>query len=411
MWWLLGAGALLRGALVWWPRTVDDDTDVYLELGRNLLRHGTYGFMDDGVVSPALFRLPGYPIFLGLLGGRMPLVFTVQSAVDLLGCLLLGLTVRRFCGARAGLWTVGLGATCVFTATYAAIGMTECLSVFAVVLGVWGLGRWVEGDGGLWAVSVACGLAMVLRPDGVLLTLAMGFGVIWYGRSRWRQGLVAVALGCLPLVPWAVRNEVTFHVFQPLAPRHVNDPGERVNVGFYRWLRTWAVDYETTANVFWKVGTDRILMSDVRCEPDCAETARLIAEYNVRKDLTQELDDRFGALAARRIAARPVRYYVWVPVLRVLDMWGRPRTDGWGLPARWDGSWGSVLLGVLGLGYLVVGARRMPLVGVALVYVGLRCLLLGGVENPEMRYTLEGWPFLLMGAGVWLGRVGVRYRQ
>jgi hypothetical protein len=37
---------------------------------------------------------------------------------------------------------------------------------------------------------------------------------------------------------WTLRNWIQFRVFQPLAPRYLNDPGERYNAGFYRWLRT-----------------------------------------------------------------------------------------------------------------------------------------------------------------------------
>ena len=40
---LLAVGALLRALLLYFPRSGDDDTDVYAELGRNLLHHGTYG--------------------------------------------------------------------------------------------------------------------------------------------------------------------------------------------------------------------------------------------------------------------------------------------------------------------------------------------------------------------------------
>ena len=83
---LLAVGALLRALLLYFPRSGDDDTEVYAELGRNLLHHGTYGMFADGVLSPSLFRLPGYPLFFALLGGKVWLVLLVQCAVDLLGC-------------------------------------------------------------------------------------------------------------------------------------------------------------------------------------------------------------------------------------------------------------------------------------------------------------------------------------
>ncbi len=437
VWLWLGVGAALRAALIYFPRPLDDDTDVYAELGRNLLHHGTYGIFADSDLPPSLFRLPGYPLFLALLGEKMHLILAVQTALDLLACMLLGWVVSRYVSERAGLWTVGLSATCLFPSIYAASAMTECLSTFAVAGAIWAMGMLLlRGDAfelrGAWRrllpLAGFAGLAMLLRPDGALVTMAVAAALAWYGAKRagWRRavGISALfgCLACVPLVPWTIRNAVTFHVFQPLAPRHVNDPGERVNLGFYRWLRTWSVEYETTGNVYWKFGEGEISMANVSprafdSHAERAETARLIAAYNVRKDVDPSLDDEFGALADRRIAANPLRYYVWLPVLRIVDMLMRPRVDGTYIPATLrraaENPWmaaGWIGLGALNLFY--VGAamagvlrRRVPLLLLLGLYVTLRFLLLGGIENPEPRYTLELYPVLLVCAGCWLGGI------
>jgi hypothetical protein len=438
VWGLLAAGAALRAALIYFPRPGDDDTDVYAELGRNLLHHGTYGWMDDGVVSPSLFRLPGYPIVLGFMGEKIPLVLAFQAGVDLLGCVLLGLFVRKYVSERAGLWTFGLGATCFFTAVYAASAMTESLSVFAVAAAIWALGELLLREdafevGGAWRrllpLAGTAALAMLLRPDGALVTISVAGALVWYGVKRvgWRKAVTTSALfgvlACLPLVPWTVRNAVDFHVFQPLAPRHVNDPGERVNLGFYRWLRTWSIEFETTGTVYWRAGSETIAMQDISSRAfdspqQRAETEALIARYNERKDFDPELDDAFGALAAERVRAHPLRYYVELPVLRVLDMMLRPRVDGTYLPAAWSRVRGEpgFETAVLGLGLLnlfyagaavagVFEARRrgLPLAMFMATYVVLRCLMLGTMENPEPRYTLEMYPVVLVCAGAWLG--------
>ena len=434
LWTLLGAGALLRAALVYLPRPVDDDTDVYAELGRNLLHHGTYGMMSDGEVSPSLFRLPGYPLVLGLLGGNISLVLMAQSVVDLLACVLLALFVRRYVSERAGWWTLGLSATCLFTAIYAATAMTESLSVFAVAAAIWALGKWLLAEDAfgprrrfrrLLPLAGCAGLAMLLRPDGALLTIAIALALLWYGvkRAGWRQAIATTAvfgvLAATPLVPWTVRNAVTFHLFQPLAPRHVNDPGERVNLGFYRWLRTWSVEYETTGTVYWRVGTEPILMQDIPprafdSPAQQAETASLIARYNLRHDVDQPLDDAFAALAAERIKAHPVRYFVWLPMLRVADMMMRPRVDATDVPSNWTlvrarplllaAAITLALLNLFYVGAALAGVlgRRVPLAMFLGTYVLLRCLLLGTMENPEPRYTLELYPMVLVCAGVFL---------
>jgi hypothetical protein len=435
---LLTLGLLLRALLVYLPRKPDDDTDVYAELGRNLLHRGTYGMMEDGDLSPSLFRLPGYPLILGLLGEHLVLVQMLQIVLDLFSCLLLGLLVRRHCGERAGLCTLGLSATCLFTAIYSAVGMTESLTVSAIAIALWAMGAILTDQDSfagsrlkrLGPLAAACAAAMLLRPDGALLTLAAAFSLLAAGiqRAGWRRAFASVTLFCglaaLPLVPWTVRNAVTFHVFQPLAPRHVNDPGERVNTGFYDWLRTWSWDFASTGAVFWKVSTEPLALSDIPAlafdsPAQKAATAALLNRYNVRHDLDPSIDDGFEALAQQRIQANPLRYFCWLPALRVLDMTFRPRVDATWLPADWPRLKASPVLlaeaaamtllnlfyfAAAGAGALSASTRRLLPAGLFMgSYILLRCLLLGTIENPEPRYTIEFFPITFVCAGVWLG--------
>src|SRR5580692_3541325 len=68
LWWIaLAAGLLLRLWFLRHPMPSDDDTDVYAELAKNLFHHGIYGLQVGGVIVPKLIRLPGYPLFLGLI--------------------------------------------------------------------------------------------------------------------------------------------------------------------------------------------------------------------------------------------------------------------------------------------------------------------------------------------------------
>jgi len=432
----LAAGAILRAILIAFPRSKDDDTDVYLELGRNLLHHGTYGFMgDDNVVSPALFRLPGYPIFLATLGGHTILVEIVQSLLELAGCLMLGLFLRRYVSPRAGLAAIALSATCFFTADYAACALTESLSIFAVAAAIYTLGELLAQPNAfampgwpsrLLPVAATAMFAMLVRPDGAILTISLATALFLYGVRR--TGLIPALrtvflfglLAAIPLVPWAIRNAVTFHVFQPLAPRTPDDPGERVNHGFYRWLRTWSVDFETTGLVFWKVGTETISLNDFPArafdsEAQRAQTADLFLAYNAKKDVDQPLDDRFAALAAERIRTHPLRYYLWVPALRIADMWLRPRTEGLDIAMSWwkwhdhpAQSAAAIALALLNLFYIfaaIVGAFRKPPLAIFLAtYLILRCLLLGTMENSEPRYTLEAYPIILVLAALCFAR-------
>lgn len=442
---------LLRLILIAFPRPTDDDTGVYLELGHNLLHRGIYGIADGDSLSPSLFRLPGYPLILAgieqifariLPNAWMNVVFAVQAAADLAGGVLLAAFARRHLSDRAAEVVLALAMLCPFTAAYTGIAMTECLSIFAIALGVYAAGRALNaaqsGRSELWAVALAglaAALAMLLRPDGVLLFAALAGGLFWYTVRGFandhgvRRGLYAGAasaalfslVALAPLAPWTWRNWTDFYVFEPLAPRHVNDPGEPVNLGFYRWLRTWSVEYVSTGNVFWCVGTENIDLSDLPARafdsPQQREQTRLLLdEYNRTNSISPELDGRFAALAAARIRSHPLRYYLMVPFLRVADMFLRPRTWAFNLDIYWW-RWGehpgetasAVLLGLINLGYVGLALwgflrGRVPWPWMLGGYLVLRCLLLAAMENPEPRYTMECFPILIVAAAAALGR-------
>jgi hypothetical protein len=425
MWVWLGAGLLLRFVLIYFPRTLDDDTAVYLELGRNLFHHGIYGIVaEDGTLAPALFRLPGYPIFLALLGGKLFLAELVQAGFDLLGCWLLSVAVARELGERAGEWALALGALCLFTAAYAATALTESLSIFAVCWGIYAFSGWRRRPGfpAVLQMAGAAALAMLLRPDGALLTAALLAGMVAAAfrspatRRLLREAAVFCALACLPLAVWAARNERTFHVFQPLAPRHVNDPGERVNLGFYRWLRTWSAEFVSTGNVFWSAGSQPLSLDDLPSRAFDSprqrdETAELFDIYNAQQDnLDAALDARFDALAEERIHAHPLRYYLIVPLARIADMLLRPRTETYHMDSFWwhfdehpRQSSVALALGLINLAYVLAAViaalrGRIPFAVVLGSYFAMRCLVLGTLENPEQRYSLALYPVLIVAA-------------
>ena len=127
--------------------------------------------------------------------------------------------------------------------------------------------------------------------------------------------------------------------------------------------------------------------------------------------MTPELDARFGALAAARIHAAPLRYYLWLPSLRIADMWLRPRTELLPSDPRWwefndDPVWltVSIVFGFINLAYVAAAAaglwrsRYSVGVGLLIMVVALRSLFLGTLENPEPRYTLECYPVVIVAA-------------
>jgi hypothetical protein len=232
---------------------------------------------------------------------------------------------------------------------------------------------------------------------------------------------VILAVGAFaPLVPWTLRNLHAMHRFEPLAPRYANDSDELLMPGFNRWTKTWLADYTSVEEIYWKVPGDDI---DVKRLPqrafDSAQqretTEQLFADYNQDREVTPELDARFAALAAARVHAAPLRYYIWLPTLRIADMWLRPRTELLPSDPRWwefndDPTWltVSIVFGLINLAYVVAaGAGLWRLrnsfgAGLVLVFLALRSLFLGTLENPEPRYTLECYPVVIVAAAVFL---------
>jgi hypothetical protein len=109
----------------------------------------------------------------------------------------------------------------------------------------------------------------------------------------------------------------------------------------------------------------------------------------------------------------PIRYYVWLPTLRIVDMWLRPRTELCPSDPRWwefndDGRWLAVSLGfgVINLLYVVLSAaglmRSHAIFGIGLfvLFLLLHSAFLGTLENPEPRYTLECYPAVIVLASV-----------
>jgi 4-amino-4-deoxy-L-arabinose transferase-like glycosyltransferase len=447
----LVAGAVLRAVFVHFHARFVGDALTYGDLAHNMLFHHIFGFTDDRV-RPTLIRLPGYPAFLAACfrvfgDANFPAVLWVQVVVDLLSCALLGVLAGRLMGRRAGLAAVWLAALCPFTANYAAAVLTETLSLFCVVLAMFGLERWSAAwrageRGTAWAsvTGAALAYAVLLRPDQGLLAAAVVPAMAWVGlgsssgRRRWVAGLrpaaIASVIVVLPLLAWGVRNKHTMHVFQPLAPRYANEPGELVLFGFQRWYRTWAIDFKSTVDVYWNYDGDVLRLEDLPPRAfdnpeEMAATSALYAQYNVQATVTPAIDAGFGRLADERAKAHPLRFYVLLPLARDLNMWLRPRTELMKMPVAWwdvrahpKRSLAAMAYAGLNAVYLALGCAGLwmwgrrgwsgnrPLVAAMVAFVALRFVLLLTLDNSEPRYTLECFPVVILLAGVGLSLWG-----
>ena len=415
---------------------VNGDSLIYGGIAKNLLLHGSYALgPQNGQMSPTLIRLPGYPLLLAACFRffGMENYFSaccVGIALDLAGCLLLAAFARRIVpqpyktGAAAV--TLWLAALCPFTASYTAFPLTETPTLFMLAVALWSMACFRDHPG--WKNAIVftfsvCGAAL-LRPDGALVAVALAPALV-VGLPRGaiapaRLRVIActcILLALAPFAIWAGRNWRTFHVFEPLAPRLAVDPGEDPNLGWERWVKTWCLDYISTYEIYWNVPGDSLDVNELPARAfdspaQFAETADLARDYNNDgMDLTPALDARFARLAAERIAAHPLRYYLWLPLGRVADMWLRPRVENLPIDLDWwvyahhnaetRFSWGCAALNAFYLLLAIAGLCLRPRFWLAmLAYMLLRSAMLLTVSAPEARYTLECFPMMLALGGV-----------
>lgn len=431
---VLAAGAGLRLWTIHAHPQVQGDSLVYGDIATNWLTHGIYGHSvghPSGIttVEPTLVRIPGYPAFLALCFAIFGManyraVLYLQGIIDLGACLLVAGLAAKICGRRAGQIALLLAALCPFTANYVAAPLTETLSIFCVALGFRALAEILDGPRLHWIALLvfSWSYAALLRPDGALLAVVLWVALIVYGRHSvgfapaLRLAVAAALLSLLPFAAWTARNWRTFHVFEPLAPRYANDPGEFAAPGFVRWVKTWAADFTSTSEIYWNGNSDVIDPGNLPTRAidnarQYAETQRILQQYNAITTLTPEIDADFGQLAQERIQEHPLRYYVTLPLLRLSDMWFRPRVETLNVSLRW---WQyaqhpaetrvAIFYGALNLAYLLaafLGVLRWPrMAGSMVALILLRSLLLATVEAPETRYTLECFPLVFILAAV-----------
>jgi hypothetical protein len=459
----LVAGLCLRLFFILKYPANSGDTVLYEQIAANWLQHHAYAMNVHDQVTPVDMRMPGYPTFLALIyaitqsfGEAARLwVMLAQVVADLLTCLLTaGLAALLVLIANerarpgrvfaAALW---LAALCPFTANYTAVPLTEVFATFFTTAALlplcllvtraqnrgWRLveRHWAFGTDywrlAAWA-ALLVGVCTLFRPEAPLLLLAswLVLGAILVAQresGRWlRTVALMVALCAVPLVPWTIRNAITLHEFQPLAPKNSNLPGELVPYGFMSWEKTWLYRFRDVYLVPWKLNDEPIEVDEIpqRAFDSPAEKERvamILDPYNNDLTLTPEEDAAFAHLARERTARHRLRTYLWLPVGRGITMWFTPRIEllpfsgtVFPLARSWedDPIDQSVTVGLflLNIAYItlalwgaVVLWRRAPAVRVAIAllatFILVRTAFLTTLETPEPRYVLMCYPALV----------------
>jgi len=499
----LAAGLCLRLCFVLKVPADSGDTALYEEIAATWLKRHLYAIDMHGALAPVDVRMPGYPAFLAFiyaLTGRTGeaarlWVMLAQIAMDLCSCLVIaGLAAALFLLVDKGgplklesvkrvftaaLW---LAALCPFTANYTAVLLTETIAIFWTTVAILFLigvaansndvlfptpfaqdvpksgprweGPWSRSaiphpeDFRYFALSagLAAGVGTLFRPETPLLLFAAwipyAFLLLRHAKAKHLLRIILfTALGCVvPLLPWAIRNAVTFHEGQFLTPKYSTLPGEIVPRGLMAWESTWLFRVKDCYLVPWKINEEAIDVDTIPARAfDSPEekqrVAAILKPYNDELTLTQEEDDAFAQLARERAARHPFRTYLWIPAARAVVIWFSPRIellpisgDVFPLAQKFDTDPAdqafTILLFLLNIAYVVLalcGAIKLwrspgsadrpigvsPAAGAAkwsgarpalvflLLFLLLRTAFLTTLETPEPRYVLVCFPILI----------------
>ena len=453
------------------------DGPLYEQIAVNLLEGHGYSTETEEPYRPTLVRMPGYPAVLAatfaLSGkGNAAAVHAVQAVADtgtcwaaaLLCVLWAPVSWDRERRRLASLSAFALLAICPFTMVYAGTLLTETWALFfgtlCVLAGSWALKAEGQGLTRWTATGLLGGAACLFRPDSGLLLAALGtalagadmaevYGAMrsagaggrpaaaQAGRMILRGAVLSLAFAAV-LAPWAVRNALTFGVFQPLSPAAASMPGEFVPYGYGAWVKTWLTEPKYIELFVWPVDERPMdpsgLPSGATDSPKERERVLALFEaYNHGEQrpeaggairvpvpqMTPPLDAEFGALARQRAQAHPLRCFVLLPARRAWALWFDTHSvyypfDGDLFPLSGLSAKGGEVI-FLPLFYLttwiytalaLVGALvlwRSPGSGrwavlLALLFIP-RLLFMAGLANPEPRYMVEMFPFVAAAGG------------
>lgn len=446
--------------IVRFPVSDAGDSPFYIDLAWNWLKHGVYGLVVNGHLTPVDMRAPGYPAFLVAIfaiGGKSEFsVMFAQAGLDLLTCFAIALIAARVtppaARRRAAIAALWLAALCPFTANYTAAVLAETLAIFLTAVATLvlletelcasassanadrakaSLRPWLLG-------GIVVGLGTLVRPEAPVLLLAAGAVLVmkWRRPANWPRLLRAttlMAIGMiLPLAPWAARNWRTLHKVQFLAPRYGVLPGELSPQGFDAWTHTWLWRFRDVFNVNWKLDSNQIDPADIPSSAfdtpaERSRVAQLLETYNETTTLTPAEDRAFGEIATARTVRHPLRTWAKVPLLRSLALWLAPRVEllpytGQIFPIakEWDEDRTdfsvSVALVFINIAYLALAAAgawiglKSPSIRTAaaflVTFIAVRTLFISGfAETPEPRYVLECFPAVVALAALAVARV------
>lgn len=419
---LLLALAVRVGFVIAFPDPLEESR--YRPIAVNILEG--HGFSSDASAPyrPSEAAAPAYPLFIAAVYavfGRNVYALTLSQAfVDLATCVLLAFVSFSLAPARlkssAALWALIIyGIFSWPTIVWVARVYAETLTLLFTTIALAFCALAVRKGSRYWfGAGLACGFAILTRPDSVLLLIAIVlFLLIQLARERQRRVASSLFAFCLAvglaLAPWVMRNYISLGKFQPLASEYGHSRDAYFPTGYLWWLRTWIKDethFDYAFNPAWSPEStffdpERLPPGTYDSEGERVRLASLIARFNETQLITPDMDQEFRDLAYERIKRAPVRFFILLPFYRAASMWLTGFSTSHARPYMLILRILSVLPihvgGVLGIAFLW---RRHPLAMLLALIALVRTAFMAYHYAPETRYMAEIYPPVIAACGV-----------
>ncbi|WP_438446664.1 ArnT family glycosyltransferase [Gorillibacterium sp. sgz5001074] len=232
---VLGLALFLRLHYLWYGRIdpLEWDQLNYTKLALQLLDKGIYAYRDT---MPNTLVTPGLPMFLTFMFGvfghdplepTLMLIRYVQCFIGLGAVWFIYLIGRRLFHPAAGLIAALMAAVYPSYVWSASLILTEVLFLTCFTALLYVQVRIIQENRSrdhLWA-GFLLGMTVLIRPN-VLPLAAVPYLFLWVRHRRLFVPLILRGVGAFALVmlPWWIRNAVTFHAFIPVARGEAGNP-------------------------------------------------------------------------------------------------------------------------------------------------------------------------------------------
>jgi 4-amino-4-deoxy-L-arabinose transferase-like glycosyltransferase len=405
------AGLMRISAIASDVALTNDSLERYEPIANNLVAgRGFSKSLEPPYVADS-FEQPAYPYFIAaiywLTAGSRKTVVIAQVLLELATVMLVfQISILLGLSRRAQILALSLAALSPFLPLFSRNILTEMLATFFITLTYYlALLAMRKKNLAIWlSAAVAGGLCLLTRPDLIIAVSLLPLAIALLGQEwNWQQKAYRIILFalivCAVLVPWTLRNYLTFQTFSPLG-----QVAGQTKQEYARWLNTWLDDPRYLESYWWHA-LDKNYSADFNVsrlgEEERKKATNALAMAKEQGDFEGQPAQEFAALVEQSRQQRPFLIYFVVPLQRTAKTL-------FFLPAYVKNRWlktaaylfWSLLLLVAAFGmFNALRKKKLLILTLCALLAGRLILPMVSALAVEPRYMLEALPALFILAG------------